>query len=118
MVLKYLAVAALAAGATYGVVRSGHEEVVIPAVRIEHCSFTDDEGNDLTVTHGPLGPRIGDLDYIASNLSHEEKVRFVTSSGFDGVGVIERMALDLYENRDRVFDDIYRSVEQALRGGS
>lgn len=116
MVLKYLAVAALAAGATYGLMRSDGNEI-IPPVRIERCSFTDGEGNDLAITQGPLGPRIGDLDYIAGNLSHEEKIRFITSTGFDGLGVIERMAVDLYENRDRVFDDIYRSLERAVRGG-
>ena len=117
MVLRYLMVAALASGITYGTLRP-NEQVSAQHDMHESCSYTDHEGNDLPLTHGPIGPRIGEVEYLAANLTHEEKVRLITSSGFDGVGMLERMAVDLYENRGRVIDDIYRSIEQAIRGGS
>lgn len=110
MVLRYLTVAALAAGSTYGALALN--PTTEPAALI--CRFSSDAGEELTLEDGPIGPRLGSLDYLAQNLTHEEKIRLVSSEEFDSAGVIERMATDIVRNRDRALEDIYRSVQRAL----
>ena len=116
MVLKYLAVAALAAGTTYGMLSQPISDTA-PSTARAICRFSDHEGNPLDITHGPVGPRLGDLDYIALNLSHEEKVRVLGSDAFDTVGMLETMAKDFVRNHDRVILDVYRSIERAIKEG-
>ena len=112
MVIKYLAAAAISVGATYGIMRSEPVERIV-----ERCVLTDDSGSVLEIEQGPLGPRLGGLDYVASNLTHEEKVRLIASESFDTAGIVERMASDLIRSSDRVARDVYRSLERSLREG-
>lgn len=119
MALRYLAVAVLAAGATYfGTTMFGRAPThQASQTVVQACTFKDDAGDPLTIGKGPLGPRLGSLDYIASNLTQSEKIELVTSKSFNGTGVLEKMATDIVHNRSRVANDIYDSVRKAITGG-
>lgn len=118
MALRYLAVAVLAAGATYAgmTLARPHVDPTAVARPAQTCSFVDKAGDPLAIEQGPLGPRLGSLDYIASNLTQTEKVDLVSSNAFDATGVLERMATDLVRNRKSVANDIAHSIKSALGG--
>ena len=114
MVLRYLLVAAITAGATYGATQLLPRD---PTPTNPICSFAADDGTPLAISDGPLGPRLGGIEYLAGNLTHTEKVELISSPAFDATGLVERAATDLYENRGRVARDLAGSIRQALGGG-
>jgi hypothetical protein len=65
---------------------------------------------------GPLGPRLGTIDYVANNLFHHEKVLLTERVLTYFPQIASRTANDIWENKDIIIEDISSKIDQIIRG--
>ncbi|MFT4309726.1 MAG: hypothetical protein ACMXYL_04520 [Candidatus Woesearchaeota archaeon] len=74
-------------------------------------------GLSYPVYEGPIGPRLGSIEYIAENLSHDERILMTEQILQYLPNMASRTVTDIWDNRQTIASDIARKVEWLIRGG-
>ena len=77
----------------------------------------DYEGKSYDISIGPLGPRVGSVDYIVSNLNSPEKVLAMDSLAREFPDVANNVFGEMWRNRRAVYRDIISKLNAILKGG-
>jgi len=74
------------------------------------------DGISYPVFQGPIGPRLGSIDYIGSNLTHSEKILMSEQVISYLPEVASRTITDIWEHRRSIANDITTKIESIIRG--
>ena len=110
--------------ATYAIVNnntpSEPEQVYIESIDevLEDNQIGSFRQNGITypIFEGPIGPRLGSIEYIGQNLTHSEKILMTEQVLSFFPEVASRTMSDIWDNRGIIANDITRKIEFIIRG--
>lgn len=70
----------------------------------------------LPLYYGPNGPRLGNIEYIARNLTHSEKIMMSEELLKVVPDIATRTLSDIWNNRERIVNDITSKIDSIIRG--